>query len=239
MGGQFELLPVAEGAAVSAAIGGNNMTVGLTPSSPDAIDNLPSYDLQLNMAGRGRTVRDMASSLNGTLRLVGGSGQVKSMPNWFVRDLIAEVADTVNPFTRQEGYATINCAAILLRSVDGQIDGVPALVLQTDKLNILSVAYIDLGTEAIDVKFETSPRKGIGVGIADFITPYTKISGTMANPMLTLDAEEAVKRGATTIATLGTSWIAKKVKNRFFSEEDPCGAEAAKADEEMRKIRDE
>ena len=82
-------------------------------------------------------------------------------------------------------------------------------------------------------------RKGIGIGAADFVTPYTKISGTMANPQLAFDTEEAITRGATTVATLGTSWLAKKAKNRFFSEKDPCGAEVAKADEEMRQTRGE
>jgi hypothetical protein len=122
----------------------------------------------------------------------------------------------------------------LLRSVAGQVDGQPALVLQTDKLNILGVAFIDLGTEKIDVKFETAARKGIGIGAADFITPFTKVSGTMANPVLAFDTEEAIKRGGVTAATLGLSWITKKVKNRYFSSKDPCGDEVAAADEEMR-----
>ena len=52
--------------------------------------------------------------------------------------------------------------------------------------------------------------------------------------LVTFDAEEAVARGAQTAATLGTSWIAKKVKNRFFGPKDPCGKAVAEADEEMR-----
>ncbi|MBT8443337.1 MAG: hypothetical protein KJO13_01240, partial [Gammaproteobacteria bacterium] len=90
-----------------------------------------------------------------------------------------------------------------------------------------------LGTEAIDVKIETAARKGLGIGAADFVTPYTKISGTMAQPALAFDAEEAVARGAQTAATLGTAWLAKKVKGRFFGPKDPCGKAVAEADAEM------
>jgi len=36
--------------------------------------------------------------------------------------------------------------------------------------------------------------------------------------------------------TLGTSWVAKKVKNRFFSPKDPCGAAVLEADEEMKNV---
>jgi hypothetical protein len=56
----------------------------------------------------------------------------------------------------------------------------------------------------------------------------------MANPVLAFDTEEAIKRGSVTAATLGVSWITKKVKSRFFSSKDPCGEEVAAADEEMR-----
>jgi hypothetical protein len=147
-----------------------------------------------------------------------------------MRDITAEIVGAVNPFSKKDPYTKIECIAVLLRSVDGQVDGQPALVLQTDKLKIISVAFIDLATEKIDVTFETSARKGIGIGVSDFITPFTKVSGTMANPTLTLDAE----RGSTAVATLGLSIIAKKTRERWFSAKDPCGKEVLKADEEMK-----
>jgi uncharacterized protein involved in outer membrane biogenesis len=237
LAGKVDVLPVADGADVNLVLDGDYVAVGFTPTSPDAVDQLPSYDIQVKLAGRGATIRDVAATLDGTVRMLGGSGKVKGIPalNLIMGDMFFEVVDTVNPFTRKQGYTQIQCFAVLLRSVDGRVDGVPAVVLQTDKLNIISTAYVDLGTEAIDVRFEVAPRKGLGIGMTDLVTPYTKISGTMAKPNLAFDAEEAVKRGTVTAATLGTSWLAKKVKGRFFSPKDPCGVAAGKADEEMRQ----
>ena len=236
LSGTLELLPTAGEPRISAAIDGAGMTLGLTPTGPDALSLLPNYDIQLKLAADGATVRDMAASLDATLRLTGGSGQTKGMPGWFMRDVTAEVMDTVNPFSKKDGFTRIQCFAVLLRSVAGEVDGVPALVVQTDKLNIIGVAFVDLGTEAIDVKIETAARKGIGISIADFVTPYTKIGGTLASPHLAFDEKEAISRGAETVMTLGTSWVAKKVKNRFFSPEDPCGAAVLEADEEMKNV---
>ncbi|MGI9341857.1 MAG: AsmA family protein [Gammaproteobacteria bacterium] len=234
LAGELQVLPDPAGSRITANIDGAEMTLGLTPIAPGALDLLPHYDVQVKLAASGATYRELAGSLDGTVRLVGGSGQVKGFPAWFLRDATAEVFDKVNPFSKQEGFTRIQCVTILLRSVDGQVDGVPAVLLQTDKLNIVGVAYVDLKTEKIDVKIETAARKGLGIGAADFVTPYTKIGGTMASPKLAFDTEEAVARGAQTAATLGTSWIAKKVKSRFFSPKDPCGLEVAKADEEMK-----
>jgi hypothetical protein len=101
------------------------------------------------------------------------------------------------------------------------------------------VAFVDLGTEQIDVKLETAPRKGIGVGAAELVTPYTKLGGTMAEPKLAFDTREAIERGTVTAATLGTAWVAKKIKKRFFSAKDPCGKSVALADEEMKQISGE
>jgi len=186
------------------------------------------------MAADGATVRDMAASLDGTLRLVGGSGQVKGMPGWIARDFTTEIVDTVNPFSKEEDFATLECIAVLLRSVDGQLRGQPALVLQTDKLNIIGVAFIDLGSEKVDLKFETSARTGIGISVTDFVAPFTKVSGTMASPQLAVDSEQAVKRGGMAALTMGGSFIAKKTKSRFFSPEDPCGKSVAEADAEIK-----
>jgi hypothetical protein len=234
LAGELQVLPDPAGSRITANIDGTAMTLGLTPSTPDAADLLPRYDVQLKLGASGATYRELAGSLDGTVRLVGGSGEIKGIPGWFLRDVTAEVLDKVNPFSKQDGFARIECLAILLRSVGGQVDGVPAVVLQTDKLNIIGVAYADLKTEKIDVKIETAARKGLGIGIADFVTPYTKIGGTMAHPKLAFDTEEAIVRGAETVATLGTSWIAKKVKGRFFGPKDPCGTAVAEADEEMK-----
>lgn len=230
LSGTLELLPTAGQPRISAAIDGAGMTLGLTPTAPDTLHELPNYDIQLRLAADGATVRDMAASLDGTVRLTGGSGQSKGMPGWFARDVAAEIVDTVNPFSKKEGFTRIECFAVLLRSVAGEIDGVPAFVLQTDKLNIVGTAFVDLGTEAIDVKIETAARKGLGLGIADFLTPFTKVGGTLASPQLSFDTNETAK----TAATLGTMWIAKKVKGRFFSPKDPCGTAVSEADEEMK-----
>jgi uncharacterized protein involved in outer membrane biogenesis len=234
--GKLELLPTAAGARISGNIDGAEMTLGLTPTTPGDLAMVPRYDFQAKLDARGTTVRELASSLDGTLRLVGGGGRTKGVPAWFLRDTTTEIFDTVNPFSKKEGFTSIQCFTILLRSVDGEIDGQPALVLQTDKLNIVGVAFVNLKTEGIDVKIETAARKGLGIGVADFVTPYTKIGGTLASPALGFDAEEAVARGAQTAATLGTSWLAKKVKSRFFGPKDPCGKAVAEADAEMQAL---
>ena len=228
--GNLKVLPSAEGAQLNTAIEGTKVSLGLTPSGPDAVDLLPSYDFQVKIAATGATVREMAASLDGTVRLLGGSGQTKGIPAWFMRDFTAEIVGAVNPLSKKESYTKIECIAVLLRSVDGQVDGQPALVLQTDKLRIISVASIDLETEKLEASFETSARKGLGIGVTDLITPFTKVSGTLSNPTLVVDAE----RAGTAVATLGLSIIAKKTRDRWFSDEDPCAKEVLKADEEMK-----
>jgi hypothetical protein len=55
----------------------------------------------------------------------------------------------------------------------------------------------------------------------------------LAGPALAFDTKDAVTRTAVAAATLGGSFIARKVKGRFFGPKDPCGKAVAEADDEM------
>jgi hypothetical protein len=67
------------------------------------------------------------------------------------------------------------------------------------------------------------PQTGIGIGLSDLVTPYTKVGGTLANPALVLDAEGALVEGGLAVATVGISFLAKRFKDRYLSAKDACG----------------
>ena len=68
------------------------------------------------------------------------------------------------------------------------------------------------------------------------MTAFTKVSGTLANPQLSVDSEQVVTRGGVAALTMGASFIAKKFKSRFFSTKDPCGKSVAKSDAEIKAL---
>ncbi len=64
--------------------------------------------------------------------------------------------------------------------------------------------------------FETTPRKGIGVSVTDYITPFAKLEGILNSPRITLDREGTVVEGGAAVVTLGLSILAKGLWKSWF-----------------------
>ena len=230
-----ELNPSAPGEAdFDLAIEGEGLVLGFRARTDEELQYLPSFDLHVNLTAKGGTVRELAGSLDGYMRIVGGAGRVPSGSlSFFTQDFVTELANAINPFTKSDPYTNVQCTAILLHIDNGVIDSKPVFVQQTDKLRITANAIVDLNTEKINVDFQMTPQKGLGLSISNLVNPYVKLTGTMGKPSLVLDAESVLIEGGVAVATAGLSILAKSVKDRFFSGKDPCGKAIADADEKQ------
>ena len=153
--------------------------------------------------------------------------------SFFTQDFATELINAINPFTKSDPYTSVQCVAILMHIDSGVIDSKPVFVQQTDKLRITANANVDLNTEKIDVNFQMTPQKGLGLSITSLVNPYVKLTGTLGKPSLVLDAESVLIGGGVAVATAGLSILAKGVRDRFFSGKDPCGKAVAEADEKQ------
>lgn len=239
MSGQFAVEPGESGAELLLAINGSGLHLGMPADTAEAFEALPRYDLDTVLSGNGRTVRELAGSLNGYVRLVGGAGRLKANAlRFFTSDFLSEVLTTVNPFAKTDPYTNFQCTTVLLRLEDGVVSGKPALVSQSERLRIFSNATVDLKTEKLSADINTVPQKGLGLSFSDLVNPYTKLGGTLASPSLALDPEGALIEGGAAVATAGLSILAKRFKDRYLSEKDACGKAVAEADPDFAILRE-
>lgn len=222
----FSLIPTADSANVSALLNGAGIYVGLGPErTPEEIANSPKFDVQLELDSSGLTYREVAAGLTGSALVTAYGGQ---LPNTGTRllfgNFIGEVLNAVNPFYEQEPYTQIDCILVMVEFNDGIVAGDPNLVTQTDKLVIAASGQVDLNTEAVDLGFRTSPRSRLSISAAEFINPFVRIRGTLAEPRLTMDATSAAVTGGAAIATVGLSLLATAVWDRLARADDPCAA---------------
>jgi len=213
---------------------GEDLVLGLRARTDEELQQLPTFDLHANLTAKGGTIRELAGSLDGYIRLVGRAGRVPSGSlSFFTQDFVTELANAINPFTKSDPYTNVQCTVILMHIDSGVIDSKPVFVQQTDKLRIIANANIDLNSEKILVDFKITPRKGLGLSISNLVNPYVKLTGTLGKPSLVLDAESVIIEGGVAVATAGLSILAKGLKDRFFSGKDPCGKALADADEKQ------
>jgi uncharacterized protein involved in outer membrane biogenesis len=222
--GSFSLIPSAGVAKASAHITGNKMVFGLLTVSGDPPELRPKYDLRLSANGTGATVRELASSLNADVRITGGDGRLqRSALGLLFGDFISEVSETINPFLKNMPYTPLSCVAVTLHADNGVLRTDPSIVIQTDKLNVISRGQVDLNDESLNINFMTQARKGIGISAGELLNPYIRIAGTMGNPKLVLDTTGTIVAGGAAVATAGLSSLLKTAWDRVFRSKDPCG----------------
>ena len=238
LAGTIEIHAKESGAEMLLAAQGAGFTLALPELSKDERLALPRIGLDTVLHGTGATVRELAGSLDGYTHVNAGPGKVRpNALNFLTGDFLSQVLRTINPFSKTDPYTKVKCAAVLLRITDGIVTGRPALVTQTERVNIFAAAKIDLKTEKLDVNVNTVPQKGLGLSLSDLINPYTNISGTLAKPTLTLDPQGAMIEGGVAVATGGISILAKRFAERYLTAADACGKAVSEAEPEFKTIK--
>lgn len=202
---------------------GSDTRIGLTAAPGQDPSTIPPMELDLLVDGTGQTRREMASSLDGKLRIYLGSGLVaESGMELFFNDFLTNLFNILNPFAKTTKYTKLECAVVAADAVSGLVTVFP-IIYNTEQLTILSQGKIDLNTEKINLSFNTKPRKGLGLSAGALINPLIKVGGTLAAPAITLDAAGTVASTGLAVVTAGISVLAKSMSDRFLSSSDPCG----------------
>jgi uncharacterized protein involved in outer membrane biogenesis len=179
---------------------------------------VPPIGITLDFKSTGGTPRALASSANGRILVTQGEGQIENNLLAAVSgDVFAQLVSALNPFAKDDEFTTLNCTIFGLNISKGKAD-VTGMYVQAEKLKIIADGDIDLTTEALNIEFNTKPRKGVGVTPDMFVTPFVKLTGTLASPGVGLD-----KKGALLAAgTGGLSVLAQAAADRAAGGQDNC-----------------
>ena len=224
--GEVDYRPVGGTWTLVGSLQGDNLVLARPDEPEDVVQARPTYQLEAQFSGQGTGLRELLATLDGRTLMHGGKGLAPNtggfLGDLFFGDFTAQLLDTVNPFTRTEKTTKVRCAVLMLDFDDGVVSGDPAVVIQTEKLNIFGRGTVNLGTEALKISINTAARKGIGIGFSDIVTPYTIVRGTLASPTLSLSEKDVLFQGGAAVATGGLTIIARSLKNRFLSDKKPC-----------------
>ena len=190
--------------------------VGVGPSSRTNID--------INVEATGTDLRALAGNSNGVMFLNGG-GFIVPKNAFLTRlygDMLNEILETINPFTKTETETRISCIVLPIEINDGRLGVNPEALLQTDKIRIVSNAAINLKSEKMEMTFRTTPRKGLTISAGEILNPFVMVVGTLAAPRLAVDAKGTLISGGAAVATGGLSILARATWERLVRSKNPC-----------------
>ena len=184
---------------------------------------LPSGDFELVLNSTGETRRELASNMDGKVRMQLGPGKLAPAAYGFLMtDFLGQLVDTLNPFTEAQEYTELDCA-VAAADIESGVATLAPIILHTKQLTIVSEGTIDLNTEKLDITFNSKQRKGLGISATDLVNPFIKVGGTLVAPSIILDPKSTVVKGGIAVATFGISILANSLAERFLSSKDPCG----------------
>jgi len=217
------LTPGTAGRVLSLEIEARDAMLATESMTPEEIERLPRHAIDARLAAVGDTPRALAGSLEGFVWIVGGEGygpRGKIAPLY--GDLVTEVLTSINPAHTEQAEVRIDCDGAFLEVEQGKVRTAPALVLKTERIVMVAAGTVDLASGAIDITIETTPLRGVGLGLGDVINPLTKLSGTLRQPAVILDPKGALVEGGAAVATAGLSVVFKNLVKRLLGSGDIC-----------------
>lgn len=220
--GEIVLDATTDMAAVDAKVEVADMRLSLLSSGVDDPRQIPPIGVNVQLEASGRTAHALASSANGRIVVRQGAGLIDNNAVGIVsNDIIAQLFSALNPFSKEEEHTKLECTVLALNVTDGTGKLEPVL-LQTEKLQVVGNGDMDLRSEALDIEFNTKPRSGVGITADMLVTPFVKLTGTLAQPSVGLNTKGALLQGGAAVLTGGASLLVGGLADRATAEAGQC-----------------
>ena len=216
--GALELEPSGRGYRVAAQ--GRFVDVRLGASGASR-EKEPPFDVEFQLKGEGRSLREIAASLDGSVQMTVGPGQFSNAYGWMSTGVLTTLLDALNPFRKSSPYTNFECGIALATFERGKASVEP-LTARTDKLTVVGNGKVDFNTENIDLDWTIKPRTGIGLSAGSVANPYVKLGGTLTSPKIEVKPLDAAVSTGAAVATLGLSILAQGLYDRITAEENVC-----------------
>ena len=195
------------------------------------------FDVAANLSGRGRSVADFMSGLNGYFSVSMGSGSFNNrLLGLLGGNLRAGLFQLLNMGGKQDELTEINCFVTRLDMVDG-IAYTRVLVLDTQAIRAVGKGTVNLKNEKLDISLKPIPKKGLGatgvgkinVSFGNLAKPF-KLGGTLADPELAIDPAKAaitIGKAFGGFALFGPFGLAALLVDGDAAKKDLCAAAVA------------
>jgi AsmA protein len=198
------------------------LKLGMLSGSEIPVEQISATNVDVGLDAMGPSPRALASSMNGKIVVTQGPGRTKnSIVSNLTGDIIAQLFSALNPFSEEEEFTNWECSVFGIDFVGG-VGTINGFLLQSEQLMIVGGGGVDLNTERLDFEFNTKPRAGVGVSADMFVTPFVKLSGTLADPSVGLNTKGVLLSGGAAVLTGGMSFLYKGLIDRASAEEGQC-----------------
>ncbi len=184
-----------------------------------------TFDVDLGVAGQGRTVAEIMGTAYGKLKLTLNNAAFKNTNlDLFGSDLVFGIINKINPLNKDDALIEIECGVIHFPIVKGIAKATRGIAIKTKRFTILGGGTVDLGSEAINLLIRPKPRTGLGLSPSS-VAQIIQLGGKIGKPKIELGKTGILEAGANigvAVLTGGWSLLAKGLYDRTKANADVC-----------------
>ena len=181
-----------------------------------------STDVAVDLAMRGDSPHEWASTATGNVRLVSGKA---TLVNTKIDPSVTldKLNEAINPFRALDASTELVCAVVRFPIANGVAHVDRSIAMETSKLGVSASGTLDFRNETLDFQFNPKVRKGISIDIAGLnLADLVRVTGPFASPHVAIDAAGSMKIIASVGAAIGTSGLSA-VAQQLLSWADGSG----------------
>lgn len=180
-------------------------------------------ELHASLAAKGLSMKDLAESLTGPVRIRVGqaklhSRQIQQAETWLIG--LAPVFSAT-----ETDYVNLECISAYLPFKNGRAAAEPIGGIRSDASQMLASGYLDFRKQALDLRGRVRARSGVSLGVSNIAGGNLKIAGPIGKLDIGLDPESApgaLARIGAAIMTSGVSILATALWDAANPASDPC-----------------
>jgi uncharacterized protein involved in outer membrane biogenesis len=182
-------------------------------------------DLNIDIAARGKSMRELMAGLSGGIYVAAGKATIHNKRLQEVSgDVVTEVLGTIAMQSREDKTTHVRCGIVRVPVKNGFVRVHRTIAMETTRAAFSASGSIDLRDEGLDLGVDLVGRKGLNVG-ASSLSGMVRIRGTIAEPVVGVDAMGIAGAAATVagaVATSGLSLIAPGIISQIAADRSTC-----------------
>lgn len=147
-----------------------------------------------DLQGKGGTYRSLVDSLTGQVIAIVGQSELQTGELSFLNgNLVTQLLNVLKIDTKKVEKVSMKCAVVRADINKGKVDFPKGIAVDTDKMTLISNGTVNLPDDKLSLSLNAY-RNGIAdAGIVQALTNLIEIKGTLQNPKIGLDTNNAVK----------------------------------------------
>lgn len=178
-------------------------------------------DIYVDLIMNGGTYRQLVDSSQGQMVAVLNQSIVQTGKLDFMSgNFITEVLNTINFSSKKARDLDLRCAVVRADLGSGRATFPKGIAISSPQLSLVSNGYINLENDKLDFSIHPFSGKVVDTNVAQALSSFFKVKGTISNPKIVLDDKEALAAFVGVVTTGGTAYLGSKLV--LEADSSPC-----------------